>query len=200
MRLRERLRLKRTYAYSVARNIFLAMGENYAAAGRIEAARDIFYLTKQEILADEGDFIKLIKERKAAEAEYLKKPVYDRIVFFDGVPLPVKNEVKSNGLCGIPSGSGVVTARVTLMQSVADKLPAGNIILTKRTDPGWISLFPLAGGLIVEYGSMLSHSFVVARELGLPAVAGLKNATGLIPDGALVTLDGLSGEVKIIEE
>ncbi len=200
MRLRERLRLKRTYAYSVARNIFLAMGENYAAAGRIEAARDIFYLSKQEILSDEGDFIKSIKERKAAEEDYLKQPVYDRIVFFDGVPLPVKNEVKGNGLCGIPSGSGVVTARVTLMQSVADKLPAGNIILTKRTDPGWISLFPLAGGLIVEYGSMLSHSFVVARELGLPAVAGLKNATGLIPDGALVTLDGLSGEVRIIEE
>ena len=79
-------------------------------------------------------------------------------------------------------------------------MPAGSIILTKRTDPGWISLFPLAAGLIVEHGSMLSHSFVVARELGLPAVAGLKNATQLIPDGALVTLDGLSGEVKILEE
>lgn len=200
MRLRERLRLKRTYAYSVARNIFLAFGENYAACGRINCARDIFYLTKQEIISGEGDFIKLVDERKAAEKEYLKKPVYDRVVFFGDRPLPVKNDVRREGLCGIPSGGGVVTARVRLMQSTADKLPVGSIILTKRTDPGWISLFPLAAGLIVEHGSMLSHSFVVARELGLPAVAGLKNATQLIPDGALVTLDGLSGEVKILEE
>lgn len=200
MRLRERLRLKRTYAYSVVRNLFLALGENYAAEGRIKDARDIFYLTKQEIVSGGGDFIKLAEERKAAEKEYINKPVYDRIVFFDGVPLPVKNEISGGGLCGIPSGSGAVTARVSLMHSTADKLPAGNIILTKRTDPGWISLFPLASGLIVEHGSMLSHSFVVARELGLPAVAGLKNATELIPDGALVKLDGLSGEVKIIEE
>lgn len=200
MRLRERLRLKRTYAYSVARNIFLAFGENYAACGRINCARDIFYLTKQEIISGEGDFIKLVEERKAAEKEYLTKPVYDRVVFFGDRPLPVKNDVRREGLCGIPSGSGVVTARVRLMQSTADKLPAGSIILTKRTDPGWISLFPLAAGLIVEHGSMLSHSFVVARELGLPAVAGLKNATQLIPDGALVMLDGLSGEVKILEE
>lgn len=200
MRLRERLRLKRTYAYSVVRNLFLAFGENYAAEGKIKDARDIFYLTKQEVISGEGDFIKLTEERKAAEKEYLSKPVFDRIVFFGGEPLPVKNEICGSGLCGIPSGSGVVTARVSLMQSTSDKLPAGNIILTKRTDPGWISLFPLASGLIVEHGSMLSHSFVVARELGLPAIAGLKNATELIPDGALVELDGLSGEVRIIEE
>ena len=86
------------------------------------------------------------------------------------------------------------------MQSPSDKLTVGNIILTKRTDPGWISLFPSASGLIVEHGSMLSHSFVVARELNLPAVVGLKNATELIPDGALVLLDGVCGEVKILEE
>ena len=86
------------------------------------------------------------------------------------------------------------------MQSPEDRLAVGNIILTKRTDPGWISLFPMASGLIVEYGSMLSHSFVVARELNLPAVVGLKNATSLIPDGAKVFLDGLHGEVKILDD
>ncbi|MDE5788867.1 MAG: hypothetical protein K2H78_00455 [Clostridia bacterium] len=200
MRLRERLRLKRTYVYSVVRNIFLALGENYCKEGRLESARDVFYLTKKEALSGEGDFARLVEKRKAEEREYLTKPTFDRIAFFDGKPLFVKANRKKGGLQGIPSGNGTVTARVSLMQSPQDKLVAGNIILTKRTDPGWISLFPLAGGLIVEYGSMLSHSFVVARELNLPAVVGLKNATELIPDGATVFLDGLHGEVKILDE
>lgn len=200
MRMRERLRLKRTYAYSVVRNIFLALGENYYKAGRLKNARDIFYLTKREALSGEGDFLSLADRRKAEERKYLTKPTYDRIVFFDGKPLCVKSGGKKGELRGIPSGNGRVTAKISLMQSPEDKLIAGNIILTKRTDPGWISLFPLAGGLIVEYGSMLSHSFVVARELNLPAVVGLKNATELIPDGATVFLDGLNGEVKILEK
>ena len=91
----------------------------------------------------------------------------------------------------------MVKARVSKMENPKDKLKEGNIILTKRTDPGWISLFPKAGGLIVEHGSMLSHSFVVARELNLPAVVGVELATTLIEDNALVTLDGLKGEITI---
>jgi pyruvate,water dikinase len=83
------------------------------------------------------------------------------------------------------------------MRTAADRLVQGNIILTERTDPGWITLFPQASGLIVERGSMLSHSFVVARELNLPAVVGVENATTVIPDGALVTLDGLKGEITV---
>lgn len=104
------------------------------------------------------------------------------------------------GLRGIPGGNGCVVAKVCLMNSAEDRFTPGSIILTKRTDSGWISLFPLASGLIVEYGSMLSHSFVVAREMGLPAVVGVCRATELIPDGALVRLDGLSGEVTVLNE
>lgn len=197
LRLRERLRLKRTYVYSVVRNIFLAFGENYKNEGRLENARDVFYLSKNEIITGKGNFLQLVKARKQKEKEYLVKPSYDRVVFFDGVPLHVKSATTSKGLHGIPSGCGTVRAKVSLMHSPEDKLARGNIILTKRTDPGWISLFPLASGLIVEHGSMLSHSFVVARELNLPAVVGIENATTLIPDGTTVLLDGISGEVRI---
>ncbi|MCH5148954.1 MAG: hypothetical protein J1G05_06340 [Clostridiales bacterium] len=199
IQIRERLRLKRTYVYSVVRNIFLAFGKNYKKDGRIENERDVFYLTKQEVISGKGDFLRIVEQRKSEEKENQAKPIYDRIVFFNGDPLPVKSKSITGGLHGIPSGSGTVQAKVSLMQSPTDKLKPGNIILTKRTDPGWISLFPMASGLIVEHGSMLSHSFVVARELNLPAVVGLENATALIPDGATVLLDGLSGEVKIIK-
>ena len=194
---RERLRLKRTYIYSVVRNIFLAYGKNYFESGRIDSPRDIFYLTKQEIFSGEGDFRALVATRKAEEEENIKKPTYNRVVFYGDVALPIQHKAQGDGLCGIPSGNGVVRARVSLMKSAKDRLIPGNIILTERTDPGWITLFPQAGGLIVERGSMLSHSFVVARELNLPAVVGVENATALIPDGALVTLDGLKGEITV---
>ena len=194
---RERLRLKRTYIYSVVRNIFLAYGRNYCKDGRIDSPRDIFYLTKNEIFSGEGDFRALISARKAEEAENVKKPTYNRVAFYGDVALPIQQEKGGTGLCGIPSGNGVVCARVSLMKSASDRLVPGNIILTERTDPGWITLFPQASGLIVEHGSMLSHSFVVARELNLPAVVGVENATTLIPDGALVTLDGLKGEITV---
>ena len=83
------------------------------------------------------------------------------------------------------------------MNSNQDHLEKGNIIVTKRTDPGWISLFPLTSGLIVEHGSMLSHSFVVAREMGIPAVVGVSDATKIIKDNDIVTLDGIRGVIKI---
>ena len=194
---RERLRLKRTYIYSVVRNIFLAYGRNYCADGRIDSPRDIFYLTKNEIFSGEGDFRALIAVRKAEEEENIKKPTYDRVVFYGDIALPIRQGKQEEGLCGIPSGNGVVRANVSLMRTAADRLAQGNIILTERTDPGWITLFPKASGLIVEHGSMLSHSFVVARELNLPAVVGVENATAVIPDGALVTLDGTKGEITV---
>ena len=194
---RERLRLKRTYIYSVVRNIFLAYGRNYCAEGRIDSPRDIFYLTKQEIFSGEGNLRALVAMRRAEEAENLKKPNLSRVVFYGDIALPVEHGKLGEGLCGIPSGAGVVRAQVSLMRSATDKMTQGNIILTERTDPGWITLFPQASGLIVERGSMLSHSFVVARELGLPAVVGVENATSLIPDGAMVTLDGVKGEITV---
>ncbi len=194
---RERLRLKRTYIYSVVRNIFLAYGRNYFAEGRIDSPRDIFYLTKNEVFSGEGDFRALIAARKAEEERNIKKPTYNRVVFYGDTALPILQEKRGGGLLGIPSGNGVVRANVSLMKTAKDPLKQGNIILTERTDPGWITLFPKASGLIVEHGSMLSHSFVVARELNLPAVVGVENATAVIPDGALVTLDGLKGEITV---
>lgn len=197
---RERLRLKRTYIYSVVRNIFLAYGRNYCTDGRIDDPRDVFYLTKQEVFSGTGNFRQLIAARKQEAAQNREKPTFDRVVFYGDRVLPVKQSAQQGGLSGIPTGAGTVTARVRLMTSPTDPLLSGEIILTKRTDPGWISLFPRAAGLIVEHGSMLSHSFVVAREMNLPAVVGIENAAQRIPDGALVTLDGVKGVVTIEDQ
>ncbi len=198
VRNRERLRLRRTYIFSVVRNIFLAYGRNYANEGKIDRPEDIFYLTKEEIFDKSADFKALICERKLKEEEYKKKPYYNRVAFYENRELPVSSLCLSGGgLSGIPSGAGVVKARVCLLENPTDKFIPGSIILTRRTDPGWITLFPQAAGIIVEHGSMLSHSFVVAREMGLPAVVGVPCATELIKDGDIVTLDGVKGEITI---
>lgn len=197
---RERLRLKRTYIYSVVRNIFLCFGRNYVNEGKIDSVSDIFYLTKEEVFSDNCNFKKIINERKKEEKENGKKPYYDRYVFYkNGKVLEIRQNDNINGLSGIPSGAGVVQARATIMNSNKDYLKKGNIIVTKRTDPGWISLFPLTSGIIVEHGSMLSHSFVVAREMGIPAIVGVSNATKVIKNNDLITLDGIKGVVKIEE-
>ncbi len=75
MRMRERLRLYRTYLYSVVRNIFLNFGENYCKDGKLLDKRDIFYLTKQEVLSSEGDFKTLVEKRKAEEKIWIEKPL-----------------------------------------------------------------------------------------------------------------------------
>ena len=195
---RERLRLKRTYIYSVVRNIFLCFGRNFVNEGRIDNISDIFYLTKQEVFSYDGDLRKIIEERKDEEKNNKNIPYYDRYVFYkDGKVLEVKHNGKEEGLFGIPSGGGIVKAKATIMSSNKDYLEKGNIIVTKRTDPGWISLFPLTSGIVVEHGSMLSHSFVVAREMGIPAIVGVQNATKVIKDNDLITLDGVKGVVRI---
>ena len=198
---RERLRLKRTYIYSVVRNIFLNFGRNFVNEGKIDNVNDIFYLTKQEVFNPKENLKAIINKRKEEEKENLKQPYYDRYVFYkNGTVLGVTNNIKTEGLTGIPSGAGIVTAPATIMNSNKDYLEKGNIIVTKRTDPGWISLFPLTSGLIVEHGSMLSHSFVVAREMGIPAIVGVSNATNIIKNDDLITLDGVRGVIKIENE
>ena len=67
------------------------------------------------------------------------------------------------------------------------------------TDPGWIMLFPSAAGLLVERGSLLSHSAIVAREMGIPAIVSIAGVTRWLKDGDWVELDGGSGVVKKIE-
>jgi phosphoenolpyruvate synthase/pyruvate phosphate dikinase len=72
---------------------------------------------------------------------------------------------------------------------------SGEIIVTERTDPGWVMIFPAAAGLLVERGSLLSHSAIVAREMGLPTIVSLAGVTQWLKDGDWVEMDGASGRV-----
>jgi pyruvate,water dikinase len=78
------------------------------------------------------------------------------------------------------------------------ELRKGSILVAERTDPGWILLFSSATGLLVERGSLLSHSAIVAREMGIPAIVSIPGLTRWLKDGDWVELDGSTGVVRRI--
>jgi len=90
--------------------------------------------------------------------------------------------------------------RVCLVRDPAAVSPApGCILAAELTDPGWVLLFPAAAGILVERGSLLSHSAIVARELGIPAVVGVRGLMARLRDGELVEIDGSAGSVRLLE-
>jgi len=68
------------------------------------------------------------------------------------------------------------------------------------TDPSWVTLFPSAAGILVERGSMLSHSAIVAREMGIPCIVALDNLMTQLPDGATVEMNGSTGRLVLLDE
>lgn len=214
IRNRESLRLRRTYVYAIVRKIYLQIGKNLAADGLIEHYRDVFFLEKGEIAAftngeDIGDLRALIRERKQSYEENKAKEVYERMYFYGEVKsenmLPVFSvqEVECTNdsvLRGTPGGGKAVEGVVKLVTEPTDADINGFILMAKRTDPGWTILFPMVKAIIIERGSVLSHSAVIAREMGIPLVVGVRGLTDRVPDGARVRVDGISGTIEILEE
>lgn len=102
------------------------------------------------------------------------------------------------GVAGCP---GVVRGRARVILDPADPsaLEPGDIMVAPLTDPAWTPLFMAAGGVVVNVGGQISHAIIVSRELGLPCVVSVTGATDVIPDGALVEVNGSTGQVTIVE-
>ena len=101
---------------------------------------------------------------------------------------------------GQPASPGVVRARARLIASIAEagRLGSGEVLVTATTSPPWTPLFGVAGAVVTDAGGSLSHVAIVAREYAIPAVVGCGDATLVIPDGALVEVDGDAGTVTIL--
>jgi pyruvate,water dikinase len=121
-----------------------------------------------------------------------------------GAPLSVTQDA-DNGrgrrvLRGLGCSAGIVEGVVRVVRTATDDLALdGHILVAPRTDPGWAPLFPCARGIIVERGSLLSHSAVLARELGIPAVVGIPGIVATLRDGERVRIDGTAGTVERLE-
>ena len=102
-------------------------------------------------------------------------------------------------LTGAAGSGGTATGRARVILDAADPagLEPGDILVAPQTDPSWVPLFVPAAGVVVNVGAMGSHAMIVSRELGVPCVASVADATDIIPDGATVTIDGNAGTVTI---
>ena len=114
---------------------------------------------------------------------------------------PSNREQRGDGqvLTGIPASPGRYTGRVRLMKDESEfgRLQPGDVLVCPITSPVWSVLFPSVGALVTDTGGVLSHPAIIAREYQVPAVVATGNATGLLHDGQLVTVDGSSGEIDL---
>ena len=207
---RENLRFERTRVFGRARRLVLAMGQRLADAGRLGEARDVFWLEVDELLgAAEGtatasDLAGLAAVRAADFAAYRATPAPpDRFITRGAVGLAAFETtgrtaaVGGESRVGLGCCAGVVEGTVRVVRDPRGvTLEPGTVLVAERTDPGWILLFPACAGLVVERGSLLSHSAIVARELGIPCAVAVAEATAWLRDGDRVRLDGAAGTVE----
>ncbi|ELZ07417.1 phosphoenolpyruvate synthase [Natrialba aegyptia] len=98
---------------------------------------------------------------------------------------------------GLGSSPGTVSgaARIVTKLDDLDKVSDGDIIVTEMTMPDMVPAMKRAAGIVTDEGGMTSHAAIVSRELGVPAVVGTTNATTVLEDGRVITLDGDKGAI-----
>lgn len=210
---RERVRLKQAQLYFGFKQALSKIEELFIQKGILKEVGEIHFLTYVEI----GEHLmasqmawesvhEIVSTRKFHfEQEKQKKYPDDFYTTFGEYTQPEnvirKQQVESNSrdLKGLCACAGVLTGRVKVLDSVmeAEKLEKGDILVTRQTDPGWVSVFPLISGLIVERGGMLSHGAIVSREFGIPSIVGVEDATLKLKDGDLITLNANLGTITI---
>ena len=214
---RENLRFERTRVFGVCRRIFLEMGRRLHADDLLDDPRDVFYLEVGEVLgvvegtASTTDLQALVEARRAEFERYREAvpPPPDRFrtrgaVHAHDLIETDDDEATEDGsahLSGLGCCPGTVEGPVRVVDDPRDvSLDGDEILVAKRTDPGWITLFASCRGLLVEQGNLLSHAAIVAREMGLPAVVSLPGITERLRDGNVVRIDGETGTVERLED
>ena len=211
---RENLRYERTRAFGIVREIFTHIGKKLYAEGVIEHARDIFYLKLDETIAFiqgtsvNASLINLIALRKEEFNAFNKMetpseriPTYGIVYHANDFYSTTKVETIEGDLEGIGCCPGQVKAKVRVVKdpNEIDSMN-GDILVTSSTDPGWVTLFPTASAIIVERGSLLSHSAIVSREMGIPCIVGVTGLLKTLETGDMVAMDGSTGVIKILKE
>lgn len=211
IRHRENLSHARTRAFGLARRLFRAAGLALVREGVLRAPEQVLDLTIEELTewaAGGGErpaLDEIAAVRREQYAGYTAERAPHRIVVgsLARKEAPVARAAPAPGtevrLCGIPCSPGIARgpARV-LIEPAGNEDTRGAIIVAEVTDPGWLALMLQARGLVIERGNVLSHAAIVGRELGLPTVVGVENATQRIRTGDEIEVDGGTGEVRLL--
>ncbi|MDC1222043.1 PEP-utilizing enzyme [Salibacteraceae bacterium] len=197
---REAFRLYRANMFGIIRKLVLRKAECMVGKNKLNHENDIFYLEWSEVFSkNNSNFKSLIDTRKAEYLHYgdIEPPAYFNVV--NGRwPIMRSEKHENDSWQGLGASKGRVQANATVMKTFDPQLIEDvGILVTQRTDPGWTPLMALSKGIVVEHGGMLSHASIVARELQIPAVIGIKDACGRIKNGDQVMVDGDTGLVSV---
>ena len=199
MPFRESAKFYLMLGYELIRKALLELDRRYQLDG------GIFYLVPDELdrLIEGEDLQLTIEERKTTRSRLLEielpDVIYSDILNRIGEPqaIEAKDEVQ-----GVGVSVGVATGEAYVLQDPVDAQIAGEnyILVCPSTDPGWTPLFLHAAALVMEYGGMLSHGAIVAREYGIPAVVNVPAATQRFQSGQRLSVDGGRGIVSILDD
>tara|TARA_B110000046_G_scaffold112596_1_gene119778 strand:- start:2363 stop:4624 length:2262 start_codon:yes stop_codon:yes gene_type:complete len=197
---REVFRLYRANMFGIIRKLVLRKAECLVGENDLNHENDIFYLEWSEVFyGNNSSFKSLIDIRKAEYLHYqdIEPPAYFNVV--NGRwPIMRSEKHENDSWQGLGASTGRVQAKATVMKTFdPQKIEEIGVLITQRTDPGWTPLMALSKGVVVEHGGMLSHASIVARELQIPAVIGIKGACDRISNGDQVMVDGDTGLVSI---
>jgi len=198
--------------HTTIRRLLGELGKCFVANGALEHADDIYWLVEDEV-----DELASLLDRNEKLPDYSSKATARKAewrVQMKLVPPPMlpeksrwaklvpggKGEVTGNIIKGLGASAGKVTATARVLFSPEDfgKMKRGDVLVAVTTTPAWTPLFTLASAVVTDIGGPLSHSSIVAREYGIPAVLATGISTRRIKDGQTITVDGSAGTVTIL--
>ena len=201
MPLREAPKHYTMVCYQRMRAAALEAGRRLVRAGGIAAVEDVFFLTLEEVTALLGGgslpvLAERIAERRRRHARHVAEPGPDHLRS-DGVPVEAPDPPADGALHGVGASGGRAAGPVRVLRAPDPAaMSDGDVIVMELADPGWTPLFPRAAAVVMEVGGAMCHAAVVAREVGIPAVFGVRGATRLLRDGQPVVVDGDRGSVS----
>ena len=195
------------------RMALVELGHRLVEQGQIQDPQLVFLALDPELdllVSDPASVTgHLIERRKAWEALFeLQPPMIidsaDGLLDLADVPRRLDqtlvDALVGDVLVGAAASAGVIRGRARVIHDTShiDAFEPGEILIAPQTDPSWAPLFMVAAGVVVDVGALNSHAMIVSRELGIPCVAGVTGASGRIPTGAYVEVDGSAGTVTIL--
>jgi rifampicin phosphotransferase len=204
-------------AWPVMRRMLLELGRRLVGAGAMEKPADVFWLRRDEVeksaasldagetrlgsLAEAVEQRKMLwrGQRRVTPPQLLPKDSW--FMVFESLMPAGSEEQTGNTIKGVAASGGQVTAQARVLGGPEDfgQMRPGEVLVAAITTPAWTSLFAMASAVVTDVGGPLSHSSIVAREYGIPAVLGTAVATRRIRSGQNVRVDGDAGTVTLFE-
>lgn len=211
--LREVTRMSMVTGIWLVRRVVMECARRAVEAGHIDNTDDVWFLDIQDVhrylrgetSASEVFSRKFVEEGRRRHQRDLNGPQPPMTII--GTWAPDESHVPSpqlsvRNLTGLGVSPGVaegVARVVTDLGSQAEQFRADEILVTTFTDASWTPLFAMAGGVVADNGSLLSHSSIVSRELGIPSVVNTLHGTTQINTGDRIRIDGRQGTVEVVE-